>query len=213
MTELDLLDLLEETKHNLPCRTLFATATRGVQERYAEWLSWRNEYGEFGSIPRSHAWLPEATGFTGHDPLEELTSRCMPAVLLASMWCEHHGRCYCVSNGNLARGACFGCTWEGAPAEHTSVAVADAHDHAWPGWRDLPPVPRRPDRGTSKREIEAMDAWEAHVRAVYPDGWLDAGGPIVTVRDPLGTRDIPFHTGHGGYDLAARPCHLEASAS
>jgi hypothetical protein len=37
----------------------------------------------------------------------------------------------------LYRGGCLGCDWEGDVRERPSDAVEDAHDHAWPGWRNL----------------------------------------------------------------------------
>ena len=39
------------------------------------------------------------------------------------------------------------------------------------------------------------------INDVYPDGWLESGGPICTVRGEYGTRHVPDHTGFGGYDL------------
>ena len=41
------------------------------------------------------------------------------------------------------------------------------------------------------------------MNAVYPPGWLEAGGPIRTVRDsPRSGRHVPARTPYGGYDLA-----------
>jgi hypothetical protein len=73
--------------------------------------------------------------------------------------------------------------------------------HAWPGWRDLPCVPRRPEPGTSAKQKTGMTRWAEAINNVYPDGWLESGGPIRTVRGRYGTRHVPNHTGFGGYDL------------
>ena len=52
-------------------------------------------------------------------------------------------------NGMAYRGACLGCGWAGIPRRDENVAVEDAHDHAWPGWRELPLVGRCPHDATA----------------------------------------------------------------
>lgn len=81
-------------------------------------------------------------------------------------------------------------------------AIEDAHDHAWPGWRDLPTVPRIPESGTTKRDRDRAAKWIETVNTAYPDGWLEAGGPIRTDRIAPGRRHVPARTPFGGYDLA-----------
>ncbi|GAA1768592.1 DUF6349 family protein [Nonomuraea bangladeshensis] len=95
----------------------------------------------------------------------------------------------------LYRGACLGCDWEGETRQSGGDAVEDAHDHAWPGWRDLPAV--KPPKSNHAR-------WLVEVGRAYPPGWLEAGGPIVTVRaDSRFSRHLPGKAPGGGYDLAA----------
>ncbi|PRX66179.1 hypothetical protein B0I32_106315 [Nonomuraea fuscirosea] len=95
----------------------------------------------------------------------------------------------------LYRGACLGCDWEGETRERERDAVEDAHDHAWPGWRDLPGV--KPSKSNYER-------WLSDVKRAYPPGWLEAGGPIVTIRaDSRFSRHSPGRAPGGGYDLAA----------
>ncbi|MFF0770911.1 DUF6349 family protein [Nonomuraea wenchangensis] len=95
----------------------------------------------------------------------------------------------------LYRGACLGCDWEGETRPSNGDAVEDAHDHAWPGWRDLPAV--KPPKSNYAR-------WLVEVGRAYPPGWLEAGGPIVTVRaDSRFSRHLPGKAPGGGYDLAA----------
>ena len=50
-------------------------------------------------------------------------------------------------------------------------------DHAWPGWRDLPLVRRRPEVGAGAEHQKAITRWVEHVNAIYPSGWLESGGP------------------------------------
>ena len=124
-------------------------------------------------------------------------------MLTAALHCDHYHRdCLCVGRGGVYRGACLHCTWEGPLRDGENAAAEDAHDHAWPGWRELPLVPRRPDTASnSQKTSAALRNWIARVNAAYPAGWLEASGPIRTSRSTYGTRHVPNHTGFGGYDL------------
>lgn len=96
---------------------------------------------------------------------------------------------------SLKRGACLGCEWESEDFRTEKEAVEAAHDHAWPGWRNLPAV-RQPGSN--------YERWLDEVKKAYPPGWLEAGGPIVTVRpDSRFSRHLPGKAPFGGYDLAA----------
>ncbi|MFG2076886.1 DUF6349 family protein [Nonomuraea maritima] len=100
------------------------------------------------------------------------------------------------------RGACLGCAWESSQDfGHVLDAVEAAHDHTHPQWRNLPPAHEPPkDYGRAK-----MRRWLNDVTAVYPPGWFDSGGPIVTIRrDPANRRPLPGRAPGGGYDLPAR---------
>jgi hypothetical protein len=97
--------------------------------------------------------------------------------------------------GRRKRAACLGCEWESEDLRNERDAVEAAHDHCWPGWRDLPAV-RQPGSNHQR--------WLAEVKRAYPDGWLEAGGPVVTVRaDSRFARHLPGKAPGGGYDLAA----------
>lgn len=101
------------------------------------------------------------------------------------------------------RGACLGCGWVGEPVDDENSAAEDAHDHAWPGWRRLPPVPDPPTPYSSPREYDKRKAtWLTKVSAVFPPGWIEGGGPIRTVRKPPGNRHVPQRSPGGGYDMA-----------
>jgi hypothetical protein len=119
--------------------------------------------------------------------------------------------CYCVTV-DVSRGICLGCGWSGPIRDNerggSHLAVEDAHDHAFPGWRELPVVPKRPEWGEGQAARKAMARWVEHMHEVYPADWLERGGPIRTDRGPigsLGTRHVPNATGFGGYDLSATP--------
>jgi Family of unknown function (DUF6349) len=195
LVQLDLFTAIEEAKLEAPAPTLYGSPARGLAARAAEMTAWRNEYGGFGCLPRSHAW-------TVHISCPDTaTERCQPTVLSADLRCDcdrfddHCESCCCI--GELRyRGACRGCDWEGDPRAEENRAAEDACDHAWPGWRDLPVVPSVPDERKSRAR------WVERVAALYPLAWLEDGGPIRTSRSKYGTRHVPSRTPFGGYDLA-----------
>ena len=181
--------------------SIFGDTARGFFARVAAAKQWDENYGHFDCLRRSHAWRDEigGSGFgRGRNAVAEV---CRPVTLTADLRCEHWDiDCCCVSD-LVYRGACLHCAWEGDIRDDHNGAVEDAHDHTWPGWRDLPIVTRRPEPGTSKSQVAALDRWVESVNAVYPDGWLEAGGPIRTARGYYGTRHVPNYSGFGGYDL------------
>lgn len=179
--------------------TLFDTGQRGYFARLAVFDQWAQDYGHFASLRRSHAWHAQigAMRVGGQQP----TDACRPTILTADLYCDHYNEdCFCVGDV-VYRGACLHCTWEGPLRDGENPATEDAHDHAWPGWRDLPLVPRRPDTATGTQQKKAITRWVQHVNAIYPSGWLESGGPIRTSRGAYGTRHVPNHTGFGGYDM------------
>ena len=173
--------------------TLFADLSRGTFARRAAFHAWVKQYGTFGCIHRSHGWHPEEYGYTSVEP----SGGCRPFLLAADLRCDHHSPDCCCIGDLVHRGACLACTWEGPIRTSENLAAEDAHDHAWPGWRRLPIAPRRPRVSTKA----AFGRWVDKVNATYPAGWLEAGGPIRTARQGIGTRHVPNVTGFGGYDL------------
>jgi Family of unknown function (DUF6349) len=176
--------------------SMFRSSVRGFFARIAAAEVWSDEHGHFDCLRRSHAWRAEIGGGRSDQP----TGVCRPITLTADLRCDHYrDECSCI--GDLVyRGACLHCDWEGPVRDDHNGAVEDAHDHAWPSWRDLPCVPRRPELGTSAKQKTAMTRWAETINDVYPDGWLESGGLIRTVRGRYGTRHVPDHTGFGGYD-------------
>jgi hypothetical protein len=95
------------------------------------------------------------------------------------------------------RSYCGGCGHEGPGRTSENDAVEDGHDHAFPGWREMPVVAHRPH--TDRRE--PLDRWKAAVAAVYPAGWLERQGPVRELRHG-GSRHVPGLAPGGGYLMA-----------
>ncbi|WP_157254840.1 DUF6349 family protein [Nonomuraea typhae] len=105
------------------------------------------------------------------------------------------------------RAACLRCDdFEGPARERENDAVEDAHDHVFPGWRKLPVLEPLPYDATDR----ARSRWIEQAVRAYPAGWFDQGGPILTYRNPGGTRHVPGRAPGGGYDMA-RPRPLALS--
>ncbi len=200
--QLDLLDLLRASvaPEDRKPRCMYHSPARGLTARAAEWEAWRAEFGICGSLCRSHAWTVALC-----DP-DQPTARCMPTALSCDLRAPWPGAdwatwpdCDCCTTLNdlRYRGACCGCDWEGPSRPGENPAVEDACDHAWPGWRDVPIVPAWPS------DMKRQERWLATVVPQYPAGWLEAGGPIRTLRQLMGTRhNATFATPWGGYDMA-----------
>ena len=206
------LDAAAEAEAETARRGAFDTApsifgdvvARGFFARVRAAAAWDEQHGHFDRLRRSHAWREERGGAGFGRGRIARSAVCRPASLIADLRCAHYDHdCSCV--GDLVyRGACLHCAWEGEARCDRNTAVEDAHDHAWPGWRDLPCVPRRPEPGPSKKHTDEMQRRIEKVNTVYPEGWLESGGPILTVRGQYGTRHVPAYTGFGGYDLCGR---------
>lgn len=209
-------------------KCLYDSPARGFAGRVLEFALWCEAYGSFASYYRSHAWRAESVHFPAHDPgslAGYQLDRHEPVPLACDLrrnrrrdgtWepvppCGHDPEAETtvrLLHGLLYRGACrkTGCDWEGPVRDDENTAVEDGMDHAWPSWRDRPAVPRMPDLGGNPNPYgkarKTLDAWIAEVNAVYPDGWLESGGPIRTLRRPMETRHVEHRTPYGGYDLA-----------
>ncbi|MFE1923365.1 DUF6349 family protein [Streptomyces asoensis] len=106
----------------------------------------------------------------------------------------------------LHRGACLACSWEGPDRRRRDAAIEDAHDHTHPGWRNLPIFDRARSGKSSK-------VWWAHVRASYPQGWFDAGGPLRLYAEPPFDRHKVGAAPGGGFVLHAPRRKRQASSS
>jgi Family of unknown function (DUF6349) len=206
-------------------KCMYDAPVAGLAPRTAVYAMWRDVYGGFGSGIWSHCWAPAwliSLHLDGYqlDRHEATTLACD----LRREWlhrekqyspvppCGHDADAETRKGfqGLHYRGVCrlAGCDWEGPDRDRENPAVEDAIDHAHPGWRTLPPVPKTPERNDgNKAKRAAREKWIVQVTAAYPDGWLEAGGPIRTVRGQYASRHVEAATPYGGYDMALT-CHL-----
>lgn len=160
------------------------------------------EHGTLASNLRSHMWHRAVTGgrleLEAHD-LHQYTAdtRCA--------W-YHHGKndngeripCACVGD-LLTMTLCTKCRWSRIDTE--DAAVRAWHDHAFPGWRELPTFPAKLRTGGGAKLTPHVQAW---IDENYPPQFRAAGAPIITERQKYGTRAVPGYSPLGGYDIAAR---------
>ncbi|MGW6393278.1 DUF6349 family protein [Streptomyces sp. NPDC055103] len=142
------------------------TDTTGAIARQGHMLSLR--YAERETIRRAWYISYGDPGFTGlfgapPPPAARHTATSLTRAVADARW--------------QYRGACLACPWEGPERPRRDNAIEDAHDHTHPGWRDLPIFERA-------RTGKAAKTWATHTRAVYPDGWFEAGGPLRLYIDP-----------------------------
>jgi hypothetical protein len=165
-------------------------------ELAAAFHEWCEINGSFGSHPRSHMWVGFATGLApdGHTL----------STMHADIRC--HGPAYdhprgCSCPGDLLyRAQCDICHFVAVGRE--SDVIEAWHDHAWPGWRDLPVVPQdvRPRAGGFSKSEKAALAWATKN---YPTEWQMPGAPVITERGTAGSRPAPGYSPWGGYDISA----------
>ena len=100
-------------------------------------------------------------------------------------------------DGSRFRGACFDCGWLGPECGDENSATEVAHDHAFPGWRDLPAIePYRYDDQEKRARLAQR------LTALYPANWTQRHGPTVTYRDDVALRHVPGGGLFGGYCMA-----------
>ena len=110
---------------------------------------------------------------------------------------EEGGGCRCVGK-LLTKVVCAGCNWHHIGGDETQ-AVEAWHDHAFPGWRELPVFPAKLRGSMGSRELtpKREDWLEAH----YPADFRTPLAPILTDRGQYGTRHVPGYSPLGGFDL------------
>ena len=147
--------------------------------------------GHFDSIDRSHmwhryTWNRDDVAFGEHSI----------AVFTASLRVERGAEGPTVSP---TQAICEPCQWHRICGDE-SEAVEAWHDHAIPGWRELPVMPAeirvRDDKGLTKLARKWL---EVH----YPENMKVPGAPIITERTPNATRHVPGGSPWGGYDLSS----------
>lgn len=102
---------------------------------------------------------------------------------------------------------CEPCGWNGI-TDRENDAVEMWHDHALPGWRELPIVPSRQRMIDKDGLSKAAKKW---ISEHYPPSMQVPGAPIITERRPFGTRHVPGRSPWGGYDLSHTAVDLTAS--
>lgn len=166
----------------------------------AEYIRLHTGFGIAFGYP--HIWRPEVLTSTSATPGHEMTAMrahlgCNDPHRFEGEWPER--RCYCFG-GTVHRALCA-CGWASPIVAREGQLVASWHDHAWPGWRDLPLVPLSiRARDDQFRPTKEFKAWLAEN---YPAGWLDqAGAPLVTEREAMGSRSVPGYSPSGGFDVS-----------
>lgn len=191
---LDLMELLDEIEAPA-ARETFTLDILSAEEMDRAWTWWTRANGRFGSWRLFHQWrindLASSPLASGHE--------CMTVQAYlgcASFPFAHADRvtCSCVG-GDVHRTVCAPCDWASDVVTTESAAVQAWHDHAWPGWRDLPVVDGQGTRPTA--------TWAKRLESVYPDGWGKPGAPVLTRRSHRMSRDVPRRSPWGGWDMAA----------
>ncbi|MFB8191359.1 DUF6349 family protein [Microbacterium sp. NPDC055988] len=201
----DLLDLLEDITR--PAYT--GPAPLGFTSRYftPEQLleartelarirsEWSKDHPTFGTwiLGITTGWCATAPGHRLCLLQTDLRCRCS-FPYLAAQW-EMIGPCSCVGD-LLYQANCPDCSWHHISSNESEAVIA-WHDHAWPGWRDLPTLPAKLRGQAGTRTMKpALAAWlETH----YPPEFRIDGAPILTDRPG---RCVPGYSPYGGYDIA-----------
>lgn len=160
---------------------------------------WAKDHPTFGvwMLGITTGWCGTAPGHSLCVLQTDLRCRCSFPYPVAE-W-EKIGPCSCVGD-LLYQANCPDCRWHHISANENETVMA-WHDHAWPGWRDLPVLPAklRAQRGNRKMTPK-LEAW---LEANYPPEFRVNGAPIITDRGGEGTRCVPGFSPFGGYDMAA----------
>lgn len=154
--------------------------------------------GHFDSLALSHMWH-RYIGLNGHTDFQEHSIDVFDAELrcLAREHRDGDEDCSCVG-GMLVQAICEPCDWH-VIADNENAVVEAWHDHAMPGWRDLPVVPERIRvRDTKGLTLHARDWIAEH----YPIQMQVPGAPIITERGQYATRHVPGYSPWGGFDLS-----------
>jgi hypothetical protein len=110
---------------------------------------------------------------------------------------EPHRDCQCVGD-LIYQAICEPHGWHVIAGDENS-AVEGWHDHAFPGWRDLPIVPARLRSVDQPGLSKAANKWIAEH---YPPPAQIVGAPVITERSNFGTRHVPGRSPWAGYDIS-----------
>lgn len=176
---------------------------RTPAELDAAWARWKFENGNFGCIPYSHMWHDDSYR---RSALPEIGAH-QCSFYTADTRCnggQFGGPGHDHAPGELPdelmyQIICTTCRWHTINTREND-AVEAWHDHALPGWRELPIVPAKlAEHGGERKKLARLVAWlEEH----YPTSWQHPGFPIISERSGIGTRHVPGRSPWGGYDLS-----------
>lgn len=95
------------------------------------------------------------------------------------------------------------CGWASPIVADREAVLLAWHDHAWPGWRDLPALVASNSTNESR--------WPDLIRAAQPEAWQVPNAPIVTGRPHRATsRTVIGRSPWGGCDISTfRRWHTE----
>lgn len=154
--------------------------------------------GHQNSIALSHMWH-RWVGLNEHVEFQEHSFDVFDAELRC-LAPEHRGGdedCSCVG-GMVVQAICEPCDWH-VITDNENAVVEAWHDHAVPGWRELPVVPERIRVRDTKGLSRHAREWIAEH---YPIQMQVTGAPIITERAQHATRHVPGYSPWGGFDLS-----------
>jgi hypothetical protein len=154
--------------------------------------------GHHNSIALSHMWH-RYIGLNQHIDFQEHSIDTFDAELRCLDQEHRDGDedCSCVG-GRLVQAICEPCGWH-VLAEDENTVVEAWHDHAVPGWRELPVVPERIRVRDAKGLTRHAREWIAEH---YPVDMQVSGAPIITERAQYATRHVPGYSPWGGFDIS-----------
>lgn len=164
---------------------------------------WKFENGNFGCIPYSHMWHKAHDYGTyptiaGHGFAQYVADARCDGGRFGNSSHEHApGE---IPHEYMTQLICETCEWHTIGRSWNDM-VEEWHDHALPGWRNLPAVPHTivKNRDTKKGGQRFQEWIEEH----YPHEWQQDGYPIITERTDTQIRHVPARSPWGGYDLSA----------
>ena len=110
---------------------------------------------------------------------------------------DHPSGCSCVG-ASMHQAICRECRWHAITTDD-SEAVAAWHDHAMPGWRELPTMSIKNPRDGAGRPTPQAIAW---IEANYPAEWIFPGAPTIRPLEQYGNRAVEGRSPLGGFDFA-----------
>jgi N12 class adenine-specific DNA methylase len=109
---------------------------------------------------------------------------------------------------------CRDCDYLAPQRDQEESTVRDMFDHAHPGWRELLPVVASLTYEETQKK-SAVEQWAQSIVELYPAGWVKTDGPVLTGRNPGGTRshgDVHLPTGNYSITGVERAVHSYAQA-